>query len=107
MTGYFPHLVNLPADAPDRAATVADLRTAQSLAAGAAPEDIDPATGADLSLASYLVVRESWVSHLTHHPPGDLTPAWWGEARAYWEARRPKHLADHPWPELPSSPATA
>lgn len=96
-----PHIVMicLPDDTPDRRTALADLRTALCLHKGVDIDDIDPARGYDLSLASYLRVRASWEYHIREWGLDSYARSGHVDARAYWERHRPQYLAEYPWPE--------
>lgn len=91
---YYAHTVK-PAGAverADRATSLADARTALCVAAGVGVDDIDPATGHDISTRAYEQSRASWVSVIEHHgwnggycrPESELPDVF-----AAWKRRRP------------------
>lgn len=91
-------MTNLPRDTPDRRTSLADLRTALCLHTGVDIDDIDPASGHDLSLSSYLTVRAQWESHIKEYELSAHTEAGHARALAKWRRRRPEYLTEHPWP---------
>lgn len=93
-------LMGLADDLPDRRTALADLRTALCLHLGVDIDDIDPASGHNRSLDSYLRVRASWVRAHKEDPGSDWLARNSAEARANWERVRPQYLIDHPWPEI-------
>lgn len=90
---YHAHVVK-PANEVERAdrhTSLADARAGICLAAGVALDDIDPASGYDISEQAYRRVRQSWVTTIMLH-------GWSGECRpeselpgvlASWTRRRP------------------
>ncbi|MCP3017336.1 hypothetical protein NGM33_28795 [Nocardiopsis dassonvillei] len=98
-------LMGLPDDLPDRRTALADLRTALCLHLDVDIDDIDPASGHNRSLDSYLRVRASWVRAHKEDPDSDWLARNSAEARANWERVRPQYLIDHPWPEAPALPS--
>ncbi|KOX10173.1 hypothetical protein [Nocardiopsis sp. NRRL B-16309] len=98
-------LMGLAHNLPDRRTALADLRTALCLHIGVDMADIDPASGYNRSLDSYLRVRATWVRAHEESPGSDWTARSSKEARANWERVRPQYLADHPWPEAPALPS--
>lgn len=63
----------LPQDTPDRRTALADLRAAVCVYAGVAVDDIDPASGYDLSERSYLDSLARWTEHFMVHGPSEWT----------------------------------
>lgn len=55
-------LLSIPADVPDRRTALVDARTALCLARGVDVEDIDLASGHDLSFPAYERARQSWLT---------------------------------------------
>lgn len=95
---HFAHSVQPSTDAEraDKNTSMADARTALCFANGVALDDIDPATGYNISECAYQNVRRSWVGNIKEH-------GWAGECRpeselpevfAIWERRRPDLTAD-------------
>lgn len=91
-------MICLPDDLPDRRTALNDLRAALCLCTGVHIDDIHPASGHDLSLRSYLRVREEWIEQHRNNPD-EWTHRNSAQVHAMWERNRPKYLADHPWPE--------
>lgn len=92
-------LLTIPADQPDRRTSLADARSAVCLARGVDVDDIDPASGHDLSFAAYKRVRQSWLT-LVADDGGwtDWTRARCATAGERWRRRRPEYLDKLPWP---------
>lgn len=88
----------LDRDDPDRWASLADLRALACIRAGADLDDIDPATGHELTRRAYLVSRASWVEYVATHGLNDYTRPACRAARDYWAERRPGYLVECPWP---------
>lgn len=86
---------------PDVHATRADLHTACAIARGTALDDIDPASGRDLSAWACRVAAESWVAYAArparpsvYHDRMRQRAAYW---RAFWAALHPDVVAAE-WP---------
>ncbi|MFC9818007.1 hypothetical protein ACFVJM_38830 [Streptomyces virginiae] len=82
----------------DRATAMADARTALCLAAGVDIEDIDPASGYDISRRAYRRSRQSWIDHMGQeglsyfYVRPDLE-----KVVARWTERRPQYTAGDDW----------
>lgn len=104
--GHHPHAVlrhfansvrsGTSAERADNRTSMADARTGICLAAGVAINDIDPATGYDISARAYQNVRQSWVTTIRLHgwcgdyrPESDLPDVF-----AAWVERRPDLTVD-------------
>ncbi len=81
----------------DHATSMADARIALCLAKGIAPEDIDPASGYDLSRDAYERSRASWQYHAEHFGLTDWTRAGIAQAYATWVERRPQYANGDDW----------
>jgi len=82
----------------DHATAMADARTALCLATGVDIEDIDPASGHDISRRSYERSRQSWIDHIKQeglsyfYVRPDLD-----KVMARWTERRPEYTAGDDW----------
>lgn len=96
-----PNIVMLTLDeaTPDRRTALADLRAALCLHTGVDIDDIDPASGHDMSLRSYLSVRSQWERHIREWGLDEYMRAGQQRTLAAWGRRRPQYLTAYPWPE--------
>jgi len=87
-----------PAVRADVRAALADARTALCIARGVALDEIDPASGHDLSRAAYENARASWRRHVAMHGFSDEydRPAY-EAAFDWWSARRPQYTGGDDW----------
>lgn len=82
----------------DRTTSMADARTVLCLATGVDVEDIDPASGHDISRRSYERSRQSWIDHMKqaglsyYYVRPDLE-----KVVARWTERRPEYTAGDDW----------
>ncbi|MFG2847419.1 hypothetical protein ACGF12_30265 [Kitasatospora sp. NPDC048296] len=82
----------------DRHTSMADARTAICLAAGVAIDDIDPASGYDLSHRAYRRARASWIDLIRQHGADEFySLPNLAEARAYWAEKRPEFIVGDDW----------
>jgi len=82
----------------DRETSKADARAALCLANGVPPDDIDPATGLNVSRDAYQQARGSWVRFLSGHRLSDYVVRDCREAGRRWRELRPEWVAELPWP---------
>ncbi|MER6314593.1 hypothetical protein ABT237_12595 [Streptomyces sp. NPDC001581] len=77
---------------------MADARAGICLASGVAIEDIDPATGYNLSRQSYDRARASWVDLVRQHGASEFyeIPDI-AKARASWARKRPEFVEGDDW----------
>ncbi|MET9935553.1 MULTISPECIES: hypothetical protein [unclassified Streptomyces] len=82
----------------DRTTAMADARTALCLAAGVDIEDIDPASGYDISRHAYERSRRSWIDHMKQEGLSYfyIRPHL-EEVIAQWAKRRPQYTAGDDW----------
>lgn len=71
--------------------SLADARTALCVARGVALDDIDPATGHDLSFRAYLEVQRGWASVLEVSGSAHLRRGA-SQARSIWAVKRPRYV---------------
>ena len=82
---------------PDRAASLADTRTALCAARGVPVGDIDPGTGYDLTRRAYETACREWRQRIADGPLDSHMRHGYQAARDYWATRRPEYLTD--WPD--------
>ncbi|MFD9190322.1 hypothetical protein ACFWCA_19090 [Streptomyces phaeochromogenes] len=83
----------------DARTALADANIALSIAAGAPLDDIDPATGDNLSRQAYARQRDSWRTFIRDFGLDQYTRPGYEGAREYWANVRPAYI--HDWPILP------
>lgn len=82
----------------DAHASLCDARAAACLANGVAVEDIDPATGYNISATAYETARESWREYVRSHGLDEwyMRPRF-ERAYGFWAAHRPDLAAGDDW----------
>lgn len=87
-----------PVAAADNRTSMNDARTALCIALGVPIEDIDPASGHNLTRASYERVRASWRGHVGQFGFSEQYDRPRFEAAyGFWAARRPEFTAGDDW----------
>lgn len=92
-----------PVAAADNRTAMCDARAALCIALGVPLDEIDPASGHDLSRAAYESVRASWRWNTEMHAATEdgRFPDWFARAHAqavaWWSARRPEFTAGDDW----------
>lgn len=92
-----------PVAAADNRTAMCDARAALCIALGVPLEEIDPSSGHDLTRRAYEDVRASWRWNAEMHGltgDGQLTDWFagaYGEALAWWSARRAQFAAGDDW----------
>lgn len=91
-----------PVERADIRTSLADARAALCIAQGVPIEDIDPASGCNLSRAAYERSRASWRWNATMHGLDDdglseFFARLHDEVFAYWAARRPQFTDGDDW----------
>ncbi|HZP49650.1 hypothetical protein [Actinocrinis sp.] len=87
-----------PVAAADNRTSMCDARIALCIALGVPAEDIDPASGYDLSRATYESVRASWRRHVEMHGFSEQYDRPRYEAAfGSWASRRPQFTNGDDW----------
>lgn len=94
-------LVAIDPHDPDARTSLADARAALCLARGVDLDDIDPATGHDLSRRAYETARASWRDLIAERALSPYMRSRFEAAHAYWAARRPEYCAADDWTTNP------
>lgn len=86
----------------DNRTAMNDARTALCIALGVPLDEIDPASGHNMTRAAYERSRESWRWNAAMHGlTADGLTDWYARAHeemfAYWAARRPQYTAGDDW----------
>lgn len=74
-----------------------DARTALCVALGRNLDDIDPASGHDLSREAYENVRQSWRWNIQMHGWTEWFERGLNEVLTYWRERRPEFVEGDDW----------